>query len=76
MHLFASAHIMNVVNYGKEPIMEYIGIKDAAQKWGVSKRRVQFLCLQGRIPNAFRIGNVWAIPIDASKPGDKRKEKK
>ena len=40
--------------------------------WGISKRRVQNLCVNNRIPGAFRIGNMWAIPADASKPKDAR----
>ncbi|RKD25238.1 hypothetical protein SAMN02745883_01800 [Caminicella sporogenes DSM 14501] len=52
--------------------MEYMTAKEAAQKWGISQRRVQVLCGQGRIKNAIRIGWAWAIPIDAKKPEDKR----
>ena len=52
--------------------MEYISISDTAQKWGVSTRRIQVLCAQGRIPGAHRIGNIWAIPRDAKKPEDAR----
>ena len=36
--------------------MEYITAKDAAQKWGISQRRVQVLCERGRIRNAMRLG--------------------
>lgn len=35
-------------------------------------RRIQVLCVQGRIPGACRIGNMWAIPKDAEKPYDAR----
>lgn len=51
----------------------YISVKDAAQKWGLSDRRVQVLCSQKRIEGAFRLGNAWAIPADARKPDDQRK---
>lgn len=51
----------------------YISVKDAAQKWGLSDRRVQVLCSQKRIEGAFRLGNAWAIPVDAKKPDDQRK---
>jgi hypothetical protein len=52
--------------------MNYISAKEAADKWGITRRRVQLLCEQNRIPGVFKIGNVWAIPVDAEKPQDKR----
>ena len=53
--------------------MDYISSKEAAVKWGISKRRVQVLCEQKRIEGAFKIGQrAWAIPKDAKKPGDAR----
>lgn len=45
-------------------------------KWGVSKRRVNQYCVEGRVSGAQRIGKAWAIPFDAEKPGDPRKQKK
>ncbi len=52
--------------------MEYLSIREVAEKWGISKRRIQTLCSEERIPGAFRIGNMWAIPVDAKKPKDAR----
>lgn len=52
--------------------MEYMSITQAAEKWGITSRRIQVLCKQGRIPGTIRIGYVWAIPDDASKPADAR----
>lgn len=52
--------------------MEYMSISQAAEKWGVTPRRIQVLCVQERIPGATRIGYVWAIPKDAEKPKDAR----
>ncbi len=52
--------------------MNYISAKEAADKWGITRRRVQLLCEQNRIPGVFKIGNAWAIPVDAEKPQDKR----
>ena len=52
--------------------MEYITAKQAAQKWGISERRVQVLCEQGRIEGVQRLGKAWAIPITAIKPIDAR----
>ncbi len=52
--------------------MEYISACEASQKWGVSVRRVQYLCSHGMVPGAMRIGRACAIPADAEKPGDAR----
>ncbi len=53
-------------------MMGYLSVKQTAQKWGISTKRVQYICKQGRIPGAFIIGNSWAIPDDAEKPKDAR----
>ena len=52
--------------------MEYMSISQAAEKWGISPRRIQVLCKQERIPGASRMGYVWAFPADAKKPKDAR----
>ena len=49
-----------------------MSISQAAEKWGITPRRIQVLCKQDRIPGAERIGYVWAIPMDAEKPKDAR----
>lgn len=50
----------------------YLTIKEIAEKWGVTRRRVQTLCSEGRIPGATRFGNEWAIPADTVRPTDGR----
>lgn len=47
----------------------FITAEQAANKWGLSTRRVQVLCSESRIPGATKHGNVWFIPEDAVKPG-------
>ena len=37
-------------------IKGYISIREAAYRWGVSKRRVNQYCAEGRIPGASRFG--------------------
>lgn len=54
----------------------YLSIREAAEKWGVSERRVYQYCAQGRIPGAMRFGGAWAIPENPEKPGDSRREGK
>ena len=46
--------------------------KEAADEWGLSVRRVQVLCEQGRVDGVARLGNVWLIPKSAEKPLDGR----
>lgn len=53
--------------------MEYMSAKDAAQKWGLSQRRVAALCSEKRIFGTIMIGNMWLIPKSAEKPIDNRK---
>ncbi|MTI85381.1 MAG: helix-turn-helix domain-containing protein [Firmicutes bacterium] len=53
--------------------MDYITTKEAAEKWGITERRVQVLCRQGKISGVARLGWAWAIPKDATKPKDHRK---
>ena len=52
--------------------MEYLSVREASEKWDISTRRVQILCLNGRIKGATRIGNMWVIPKSAEKPKDAR----
>ena len=52
--------------------MEYLSVAQTSEKWGISKRRIQILCNENRIPGAMKIGTVWAIPEDAEKPKDAR----
>lgn len=52
--------------------MEVMSARDAADKWGISQRRVAILCAENRVANATMVGNMWVIPIDAEKPEDAR----
>ena len=52
--------------------MEYMSAQEAAERWGITKRRVQVLCSTNRIEDAVRIGNMWIIPESAEKPSDSR----
>ncbi len=50
----------------------YITVKQAAEKWGISDRRVRILCSEGKISGATREGRSWRIPSNAKKPEDGR----
>ena len=54
--------------------MKYMTAGQASKKWGISQRRVQILCADGRIPGVFKLGEAWAIPADTEKPEDKRRK--
>lgn len=56
--------------------MDFITAGQAAQKWGISQRRVQVLCAEGRIEGVFKLGEAWAIPANALKPYDSRFKQK
>ena len=56
--------------------MKYMTTKEAVIKWNISERRIRKLLQDGRIEGAIKVGNTWNIPVDASKPIDKRNIKK
>lgn len=55
--------------------MEYIKVSKAAEKWGISTRRVRLLCAEGKIPGVIRKGNLYMIPESAQKPLDGRRSR-
>lgn len=56
--------------------MEYISIKEASLKWGLSLRRIQTLCSEGRIDGAVKYQRSWMIPAnaEASKTSQSKRE--
>ena len=48
--------------------MEYITVKEAADKWNTSVQIVRRLCRQERIPGVVQTDGAWLIPEDAKKP--------
>lgn len=48
--------------------MRYMSVKQAAEKWGVTPRRIQDLCKQGKIPGAQLWERTWMLPEDAAYP--------
>lgn len=52
--------------------MSYLSTKQTSEKWNISPRWINDLCVDGRIPGAMKIGSYWAIPEDAEKPRDAR----
>lgn len=54
--------------------MDYLTVKEAGEKWGISSRMVTIYCNEERIPGAIKKGNLWLIPQNAEKPKDLRKK--
>ena len=50
----------------------YKQIKEISKEWKLSERRINTLCLEGRINGAVKFGTTWAIPSNAQKPEDAR----
>ena len=53
-------------------VKEYLSITETAKKWGLTPRRVRAMCLDGQIEGAAKLGNQWAVPVNAERPVDKR----
>lgn len=53
--------------------MNFISVKDAANKFNISERRIQKLCEENRIPGCIRVSGIWLIPDNAQKPIDERR---
>lgn len=49
--------------------MKYLTSVQTAEKWGLTKRRVNSLCKDGCIRGAYKDGYRWMIPEDAVRPG-------
>lgn len=54
--------------------MDYITVREAAQKWKISQWLVQQYCQDGRLAGARKFGGAWAIPADARKPANTKNE--
>ena len=52
--------------------MDYMTLKEASEKWGVTPRQINYLCASGRIPGAVKMATIWLIPKNAVKPVDGR----
>ena len=52
--------------------MDYVTAKEKSEEWGISLRRVQLFCEQGRIEGVSRMGKIWIIPKDTERPADMR----
>lgn len=75
LHKFALANRKNIEGFAiANNEMGYITAKEAAEKWGVTPRRVQILCANDRIKGAVRFGKSWMIPDGAVLPNSANKD--
>ena len=69
MLLFVIPYIIIIYSLRKEvDIMDYISVKAASEKSGISERRIQKLCEENRIDGTEKFGRAWMKPKDAEKP--------
>jgi len=62
-------------NYEKN-IPDYLKTaRECAKEWGISQRRVQIYCDEGRIEGAFKYGKYWLVPKDTQKPPEKERKR-
>lgn len=51
---------------------KFMTTSEISEKWGITERRINVLCKEGRITGAHKENGRWLIPSDAKKPMDKR----
>jgi hypothetical protein len=51
---------------------ELMTTMEAAELWGITARRVQILCNNGKVKGAIRMSRTWIIPRGTLKPLDGR----
>ena len=69
---YAAYNICCSIHWVERIFMDYMTIKEAAKKWGLSERRVQEICVLQKVSGVMKFGREWAIPKEAEKPVDKR----
>ena len=52
--------------------MEYISVKEWAERHGVSERTARNYCAQGKIEGVYLVGKTWNIPEEAEPPKRKK----
>lgn len=55
--------------------MEYISVKQYAEKYGISERTARNYCACGKIDGAILIGKTWSVPSEGALPQRKKRLK-
>lgn len=74
-HLYSSSKRNIILGVGGM-LMDYMTLKEASEKWGISTRMINYYCTEDRIPGAVKMATVWLIPKKAEKPIDRRYKKR
>lgn len=56
--------------------MEYISVKQFAERYNISERTVRNYCACGKMDGAYLVGKTWNIPADADLPTQQKRAKK
>lgn len=48
--------------------MDYMTLKEASEKWGVTPRRINYLCAADRIPGAIKMATICDYSAAAKPP--------
>lgn len=70
MNLYDTSHMRR---FRRRKMSEnYKTLREVAEEWGITVRRVQMLCVDGKLPGAKKLGKMWVVPADVERPVDKR----
>lgn len=47
-------------------------IKEIAEEWEITPRRVRAMCAEGKIVGAEKVGRDWVVPTETERPKDGR----
>ncbi len=52
--------------------VDWVTVKDIAIIWEITTRRAQYLCANGKVKGAQKLGDIWVVPKGTKKPIDGR----
>ena len=53
-------------------INEWKTAEEMAAEWGLTSRRIQIMCKEGRLEGAVKKGHQWLIPANVTRPENMR----
>ena len=53
-------------------INEWKTAEEMAAEWGLTSRRIQIMCKEGRLEGAVKKGHQWLIPANVIRPENMR----
>ena len=54
--------------------MDYMTLKEASKIWGVTPRLINYYCSAGAHSRCRKMGTIWLIPKNPTKPLDGRRK--